>query len=56
MTGDYGGADATSIKTTLAARTSRPGDHTLVCLLGMLGLRVSEACAADLTDIRYESG
>lgn len=39
-----------------AARTSSPNDHALVCLLGMLGLRVSEACASDITDIRYESG
>ena len=39
-----------------AARTSSPNDHALVCLLGMLGLRISEACAADITDIRYESG
>ena len=39
-----------------AARTSGPNDHALVCLLGMLGLRVSEACAADITDIRYEAG
>ena len=39
-----------------AARTSSPNDHALVCLLGMLGLRVSEACNADITDIRYESG
>jgi site-specific recombinase XerD len=39
-----------------AARTSGPTDHALVCLLGMLGLRVSEACGADITDLRYESG
>jgi integrase/recombinase XerD len=39
-----------------AARTSGPNDHALVCLLGMLGRRVSEACAADNTDIRCESG
>jgi site-specific recombinase XerD len=39
-----------------AARTSSPADHALVCLLGMLGLRVSEACNSDITDIRYESG
>lgn len=39
-----------------AARTSSPNDHALVCLLGVLGLRVSEACGADVTDIRYESG
>ena len=39
-----------------AARTSGPTDHALVCLLGMLGLRVSEACATDITDLRYEAG
>jgi integrase/recombinase XerD len=39
-----------------AARTSGPNDHGLVCLLGMLGLRVSEACATEITDIRYEAG
>jgi site-specific recombinase XerD len=39
-----------------AARSSSPTDHALVCLLGMIGLRVSEACAANITDIRYESG
>lgn len=39
-----------------AARASGPNDHALVCLLGMLGLRVSEACATDITDLRYEAG
>jgi integrase len=39
-----------------AARISGPNDHALVCLLGMLGLRVSEACATDITDLRYEAG
>lgn len=39
-----------------AARTSGSNDHELVCLLGMLGLRVSEACATDITDLRYEAG
>jgi integrase len=38
-----------------SARSSGPNDHALVCLLGMLGLRVSEACAADIGDIRYEA-
>lgn len=28
----------------------------MVCLLGMLRLRVSEACATDITDLRYEAG
>ena len=39
-----------------ATRVSGPNDHALVCLLGMLGLRVSEACATDITDLRYEAG
>ncbi len=39
-----------------AARASSPVDHALVALLGMVGLRVGEACAANVTDIRYESG
>jgi integrase len=39
-----------------AARTSGPNDRALVCLLGMLGLRVSEACATDIPDLRYEAG
>jgi integrase/recombinase XerD len=33
-----------------------PNDHALVCLLGMLGLRVSEACPVDIADIRYAAG
>ncbi|HVA60497.1 MAG TPA: tyrosine-type recombinase/integrase [Mycobacteriales bacterium] len=39
-----------------ASRTAGPVEHALVALLGMLGLRVSEACAADISDIRYEAG
>lgn len=39
-----------------AARVSGPNDHALVCLFGMLGLRVSEACATDITDLPYEAG
>jgi len=39
-----------------AARTAGPVEHALVALLGMIGLRVSEACSADVTDLRYESG
>jgi integrase len=27
---------------------SRPTDHALACLLGLLGLRVSEACGIDI--------
>lgn len=37
----------------IAARTSSPNDHALVCLLG---LRVSEACAADITELHYQPG
>ncbi len=35
-----------------AARTSGANDRVLVCLPGMLELRVSEACATDNTDRR----
>lgn len=39
----------------VAARTSaNPCDFALVCLLGLLGLRVFEACAADITDLGEE--
>jgi integrase/recombinase XerD len=39
-----------------AARTAGPTEHALVALLGMIGLRVSEACGTNVGDIRYESG
>jgi integrase/recombinase XerD len=39
-----------------AARTAGATEHALVALLGMIGLRVSEACATNVADIRYESG
>ena len=39
-----------------AARHDGPQSHALVALLGMLGLRVSEACGADITDLHYDSG
>jgi len=39
-----------------AARSSGPNDPALVCLLGTLGLRVSKACATNITDLRYEAG
>jgi len=31
-------------------------DFALVCLLGLLGLRIFEACALDITDVREEHG
>src|SRR3954447_1344791 len=39
-----------------AARASTATDHALVALLGMVGLRVSEACNADIGDLRYQGG
>ena len=39
-----------------AARHDGSQSHALVALLGMLGLRVSEACGADITDLHYDSG
>jgi integrase/recombinase XerD len=39
-----------------AARHDGPSSHALVAVLGMLGLRVCEACNADITDLHYESG
>lgn len=39
-----------------AARQHSSSSHALVAMLGMLGLRISEACGADLTDLHYESG
>jgi len=38
--------------------TRRDGDtaHALVALLGMLSLRVSEACTAWIGDLRYSGG
>lgn len=39
-----------------AARASGGTDHALIAMLGMIGLRVSEACHADIDDIRYQSG
>ena len=39
-----------------AARRDGPQSHAMVALLGMLGLRVSEACRANITDLSYRSG
>jgi site-specific recombinase XerD len=35
---------------------SRPTDHALACLLGLLGLRVSEACGIDIEHLSTERG
>ena len=39
-------------------RAQRPGvtDHALACLLGLLGLRVSEACNINIEDLGLERG
>ena len=39
-----------------AAETAGPRDHALVCLLLLNGLRVSEVCAAHVTDLSSERG
>jgi site-specific recombinase XerD len=39
-----------------AARHDGPNAHALVALLGMVGLRVSEACSADISDLHHENG
>jgi site-specific recombinase XerD len=39
-----------------AARRDGASSHALVALLGMLGLRISEACAVDIADLTYQGG
>lgn len=39
----------------IAARRDGETSHALVALLGMLGLRISEAFAADVSDLSYQS-
>lgn len=39
-----------------AARQHSDTAHAMVALLGMLGLRVSEACSAQISDLRYAGG
>ena len=39
-----------------AARRDGPQSHALVALLAMLGLRVNEACRANVTDLSHHSG
>ncbi len=39
-----------------AARRDGPHSHALVGLLGMIGLRVSEACRINITDLRQQAG
>jgi site-specific recombinase XerC len=39
-----------------AARASSPDDAALITMLGLLGLRISEACHADIADLGTERG
>src|SRR5450631_2194843 len=39
-----------------AARASSPDDAALITMLGLLGLRISEACGADIADLGTERG
>jgi integrase/recombinase XerD len=39
-----------------AARQHSPTAHALVAMLGMLGLRVSEACHAQIEELHYSGG
>jgi len=39
-----------------AAAAAGPVDHALACLLGLLGLRVSEACSIDIEDLGTDRG
>lgn len=50
------GSDGDDGALLAAARTLGRNDHALVCLLGMLGLRVSEVCGGGNTDLRYGAG
>jgi integrase/recombinase XerD len=38
------------------AAAASPIDHALACLLGLLGLRVGEACSINLEDLDFERG
>jgi hypothetical protein len=41
---------------TAARDSANPNDFALVCLLGLLGLRIFEACGANITDLGEEHG
>lgn len=51
------GVDRAGMRALLAAaQASGPRDYALACLLGLSGLRVSEALAADVADVGHERG
>ncbi len=39
-----------------AAEASSPADHCLICFLGLLGLRVGEACSVNIEDLGSQRG
>jgi integrase/recombinase XerD len=41
---------------TTARQSSNPNDFALIAMLGLLGLRIFEACAANITDLGEEHG
>src|SRR5262245_31053724 len=41
---------------TTARLSGNPNDFALICLLGLLGLRIFEACGASITDLGEEHG
>ena len=41
---------------TAARLSANPNDFALIALLGLLGLRIFEACAANITDLHEEHG
>jgi integrase/recombinase XerD len=43
-----------AVRFLAAAKATSPRDHALACLLTLNGLRVSEACAADVVDLGVE--
>jgi integrase/recombinase XerD len=43
-----------TVRFLAAAQAASARDHALACLLTLNGLRVSEACAADVADLRVE--
>lgn len=51
------GLDRTELSAFIAqAAAAGPMDHALACLLGLLGLRVSEACSIDIEDLGTDRG
>ncbi|HXX89376.1 MAG TPA: tyrosine-type recombinase/integrase [Acidimicrobiales bacterium] len=51
------GLDRTELSAFIAQGSAgSPTDHALACLLGLLGLRISEACSLNIEDLAAERG